>query len=212
MTSPVTEHAPADIRARLRSEGIDVPDRGRLSAEHLAQYEALLSGPLPGPDDDIDLDAMFGELPPGPPGPPVVDDGGPLAPDEPPAPIPPGPERKGRTGAAKVTATVRKDIYAKISLGLELPGRVWAARDPYCGGAFVVQRPAIADALADIVCDSADLVAWFTGPAGGFMKYLKLAAALQPVAVTVYGHHIAHAIGAENGQAEGQPDLSRYVA
>ena len=169
-------------------------------------------GPLPGPEDEIDLDDIFGEMPPGPPEPPLpgpVDDGS-LPPDEPPAPIP-GDRPRGRTGAAKVTATVRKDIGAKISLALELPGRVWAARDPYCGGTFVAQRPAIADALTDIVCDSADLVEWFTGPAGGFMKYLKLAAALQPVAVVVYGHHVAHTIGGETEQAQ-QQDMSRYAA
>ena len=85
-------------------------------------------------------------------------------------------------------------------------------RDPWCGTAFVHQRPAIAEALTDIVCDSADLVEWFTGPAGGFMKYLTLAAALQPVAVTIYGHHVAHTIGIGTEAEQKPQDMSRYAA
>lgn len=176
--------------------------------------------PLPGPEDDIDLEEEFdlGE-PPELPGQPPWDGngGGPdwtdeIPPDEPPADL--GQPKSGprKRGQPKVTTGIRKDINAKISLGLELPGRIWQARDPWCGGAFIHQRPAIADALTDIVCDSADLVEWFTGPASGFMKYLKLAAALQPVAVVVYGHHVAHTIGEDE---QGQPqerDMSRYAA
>ena len=177
--------------------------------------------PLPGPDDDIDLDEEIdlGEPPelPGAPGP--VWDGEPwppedfeqIPPDVPPADLKDQSGKQRRRGAPRVTATIRKDINAKISLGLELPGRIWQARDPWCGSAFIHQRATIADALTDIVCDSADLVDWFTGPAGGFMKYLKLAAALQPVTVVVYGHHVAHTVGEEQEQAQ-QPDMSRYAA
>lgn len=176
--------------------------------EHLA--------PLPGPDDDIDLDEIdLGEPPelpgqePASPWPGTGDEE--IPPDAPPADLKDakgGPRKRG----PRVTATVRKDINAKISFGLEIPGQVWAARDPWCGGTFIVQRPAIADALTDIVCDSQDLVEWFTGPAGGFMKWFKLLAALQPVAVTVYGHHVAHTIGGEELERPRERDMSRYAA
>lgn len=182
---------------------------------HFHRGEQSHLEPLPGPDDDIDLseEIDLGEPPEqgppwyGPGGPPVEDV---LPPDAPPADLKDAKRPPRR--APKVTATLRKDISAKISLGLEIPGRVWAARDPYCGGTFVQQRPAIADALTDIVCDSPDLVEWFAGPAGGFMKYLTLAAALQPVAVVVYGHHVAHTIGSEDQGQGQQQDMSRYAA
>jgi hypothetical protein len=94
---------------------------------------------------------------------------------------------------------------------LELPGQVWKARDPLCGGVFVTQRPEIADALTDIVCDSADLVDFFTGTGGAFMKYLKLGAALWPVAEVVMAHHVVHSVELRQ-EAAPEPDLSRYAA
>jgi hypothetical protein len=148
---------------------------------------------------------------------------------EPPAPDPgadegPGHARKGwakqqapkaARGAAKairVTAGIRQDINAKISMPLEISGRIWQARDPLCGGTFVQQRPDIADALTDIICDSADLVAFFTGPVGGFMKYLNLGAALWPAVEVVTAHHVYHSIALEDAQdGPGTPQAS-YAA
>jgi hypothetical protein len=119
---------------------------------------------------------------------------------------------KPRSSGAKVrvTAATAKDINAKVRIALEVPGRVWQARDEFCGGVFVHQAPEIADALTEIILDSPDLIAWFTGPAGGFMKYFKLLMALQPVGVTVYAHHVSHAIQAE--QAGAKVDPARYAA
>jgi hypothetical protein len=90
---------------------------------------------------------------------------------------------------------------------LELPGRVWEARDPLCGAVFVQQLPSTRSALVDLICQSPDLVAWFTGVGGGFMLYLNLLAALQPVAVTVWAHHIAHSIEAPGQQQQAGPQL-----
>jgi hypothetical protein len=138
-------------------------------------------------------------------------------PDEPPAHAakdwrkPPAPKARGR--AVRVTATIRADITAKISMPLEIGGRIWAVRDPLCGGVFVQQRPDIADALADIICDSADLVAFFTGPGGAFMKYLNLGAALWPVLEVVAAHHVYHTVRLEDAaQAPQQPDMTGYAA
>jgi hypothetical protein len=171
--------------------------------------------PLPGPGDAPDLEAMFAD----PFGPvPAGHDGeldgqaAELEHDAPPAAL--RGEQAAR-GAGPVKAAVRRDIQAKISFALELPGQVWKARDPVCGGRFVEQRPAMAEAWTDVVCDSPDLVAWFTGPGGGFMKYLKVGAATWPVIETVLAHHVIHR-GDQDGKAAGQqpqaPDLSRYAA
>jgi hypothetical protein len=135
-----------------------------------------------------------------------------LGPDPAPADLRDTPGPRSSSTRPKLTATLRRDINAKVSMPLEMGGQLWRARDPICGGTFLEQRPAIADALTDIICQSADLIDFFTGPAGGFMVYLKLAAALWPVVELVLGHHI---FGHGHGQAEqpaARPDLSRYAA
>jgi hypothetical protein len=109
---------------------------------------------------------------------------------------------------AKVTASVRTDIDAKISFALMIPGQIWAARDPVCGGTFVQQRPEISAALTEIVCQSPDLIAWFSGSGGQFMLWLNLAAAAWPVATAAMAHHVYHSI--ETG--EPQADTTRYAA
>jgi hypothetical protein len=171
-------------------------------------------------EPNLEVGEGFGDWPPG------WDDGradygprgkhaGPAA-DEPPAdeqplgPDPqPGPLRDTRPRGThhKITAGIRKDIDAKVGIMLELPGRVWEARDPLCGAVFVQQLPSTRSALVDLICQSPDLVAWFTGVGGGFMLYLNLLAALQPVAVTVWAHHIAHSIEAPGQQQQAGPQL-----
>ena len=110
----------------------------------------------------------------------------------------------------KVTAATRKDVHAKIRFVLVPAGEIWQARDRICGGTFVQQEPAVSDALAEIVCDSPDLLAWFTGPAGGFMKYFRLVMALQPVGLAVWAHHVAHAVEIVDGQQPQQ--MPAYAA
>lgn len=111
---------------------------------------------------------------------------------------------------------MRRDIEAKVGIALEVPARVWQARDPWCGGAFVQQLPETRAAFTDLVCESPDMVAWFTGVGGGFMKWLNVLVALQPVGTMMYAHHIAHAVGQEDehghGQAAGQVPASSYAA
>lgn len=112
--------------------------------------------------------------------------------------------RGGRRPApVRVTASIRQDIDAKISFALEIPGRLWQAKDPVCGSAFVEQRPEIAGALTEIVCNSPELVAWFTGAGGGFLLYLNLCAAVWPVATLVLAHHIYHSVGDQYAEDPG---------
>lgn len=113
--------------------------------------------------------------------------------------------------APRLTATVKADVDAKISFALEIPGRLWAAKDPVCGAAFVEQRPEISAALTEIVCNSPDLLAWFTGAGGGYLLYLNLLATCWPVATLWLAHHVYHSVG-EPG--DGQPDAAygQYAA
>jgi hypothetical protein len=123
------------------------------------------------------------------------------------------PRSKGQKGKPpRVTVGVRGDINAKIGLMLEIPGQIWAARDPVCGGTFVQQRPQISSALTDIVCQSSDLVAWFTGPGGSFMLWFNLAVAMWPVATIALAHHVYHSFGEGEPVDYQQPDYSRYAA
>lgn len=177
----------------------------------------------PGPDG-----ADVGDLDPDDPGGPDGDwpDGwdegrqdygprhaGPPAPEAPEVPLKPdpqpGPLRDTRPRGAhhKITAGVRKDIEAKVGIMLEVPGRVWQARDPVCGEVFVQQLPPTRAALTDLICQSPDMVAWFTGVGGGFMLYLNLLAALQPVGFAVWAHHITHQIETPAQPGQGGPQL-----
>lgn len=119
----------------------------------------------------------------------------------------------------RVTTAVRKDIRAKVALLLGFPAMAVKRKDPYCGTVIVEQVPEISDALVDIICESPDLVAFFTS-GSSYMKYLALATALQPVAETAWGHHVSHKIGGKEikqgaGPAAGPmapADSGRYHA
>lgn len=232
----------AEIREWLRSRGESPSRRGALSRRHMELwYEAYPDQrpagdvrllPDPGLDDDgideyedlgvllpdgpeIDSEASGGggggDGAPGPRTPPAADD----------------PPRHGtkewRRGSGpharalgkrpvRVTASIRGDIDAKIRFTLMVPGQIWKARDPLCGGTFVDTIPDQAEAYTDIVCDSADLVAFFTGPGGNFMKILKVGAALMPVVQVVAAHHVYHTIGEDEQPDMQQPDYGRYAA
>ncbi len=118
----------------------------------------------------------------------------------------PDPKHDGKDSPRRpprVTSTLRRDIRAKIAFAMMPPAVMFRRVDPYCGGELVAQVPDIADAFTDIVCDSADLIEFFSSTEG-YMKWLKVMAALAPVAQTAWGHHFSHTIGnTENGQGAG---------
>lgn len=189
---------------------------------HFVRGVGGYSGPalLPGPDDDFDLGDLEPDADDGPgpdardwgPGPAAdLPDDGEIPPDDPPGPIiaTPGRGRPRGSKNTRTTAALRKDIEAKVGMLLYVPGQVWAARDPYCGGAFVSTIPDQQRVWANLILDSPDVLEWFTGPAGGFMKWLEVIAVLQPVAVTVWAHHVAHAIGDDAGE---RPSARQYAA
>jgi hypothetical protein len=195
--------------------------------------------PLPGPGQiEFDAGIIDVETVPDQPDPGSDDESGPGSPPARPAPaggLPPPPpdeppaharrdwHRQDRAAKAskpgrppRITAAIRADIDAKISFALEIPGRVWAARDPACGAVFLEQRAEISRAMADIACRSPQLVEWFTGTGGGFLMFLDLGAALWPVVTMIMAHHVYHSVELEadgGGHAEPlQPDYSRFAA
>lgn len=200
--------------------------KGKWVRGHARRGEAAPLRPLPGPgspewEEDagiIDIEGPDPHAGPSLSGGPAPDaPAGP--PPAPPADEPPAHARrdwhakppKTKVKAPRITAGIRGDIDAKISFALEIPGRIWAARDPLCGGVFVEQRPDISRSLTEIVCKSPQLVEWFTGAGGGFLMFLDLGAALFPVLQAVMAHHVYHSI--EDGQSQPNPsDLSRYAA
>lgn len=222
----------SEIRAWLRGQNIEVGDKGALPARLIATYNRAhdIAGPriLPGPDDlddlpplsfgtvDVDVPPLERETPPS--GPPPS--GGPDPEPEPGEDEPPpharrewhAPKRGAKTKPKppRITVGIRGDIQAKVSFALQVPGAIWQARDPICGGTFVQQIPDTAEAFTDIICDSPDLIAFFTGPGGNFMKALKVGAALMPVVQVVMAHHVYHSI--EMAPEQGEPDYQQYAA
>jgi hypothetical protein len=97
----------------------------------------------------------------------------------------------------KVTPAQKRDIQAKIALLLMAPAGMAKRRDPYCGGVVVEQLPDISAALADIACDSPEVVQYFTTTGSGFMKWMNLVLALQPVGEMYWAHHVTGAVGRE---------------
>lgn len=220
----------SEIRAWLVGQGEQVNTKGALPARLVAKYNAAhgIDGPrrLPGPDEledlppepfgptiDVPSDSPQESMAPAGPGPSTVLPG--PGPDEPPKHAgrewrQSGPRKRNSKASPKITVGIRGDIDAKVRFALTVPGSIWQARDPLCGGVFVQQIPETADALTDIICDSADLVAFFTGPGGAFMKYLKLGAALMPVGQVIMAHHVYHSVEIAEGEPEQAPQ--QYAA
>lgn len=114
---------------------------------------------------------------------------------------------KGRA----VSARIQKDVRAKTAFMLTAVGGVWQSRDRHCGGVFMDSVPEVSEALADIFCDSPDIVKWFTA-SGKYMKYMTLVMALQPVVTTIAAHHVFHSIDEQNDEPGAAADWSQYRA
>lgn len=118
----------------------------------------------------------------------------------------------------RVTVATRKDIRGKVTMLLAIAGVTWSARDPQCGGALLACAPdretpdgvavGIATAITDLICDSPDLVKFFTS-SGRYMKWLTLAMSVQPVLQMVFGHHVSHTVADD---VESEQDWSQYGA
>jgi hypothetical protein len=198
--------------------GCGTPVTNKWARGHAARGEGgyAASGAIPPPDDpwwEEDSGGPHEDIG-------VIDpaqEPGPSQPDPPPAHGRKQWRKETRTAAARpaaavrVTAGVRKDVNAKLSILLGVPGSVWQARDPLCGGTFMEELPNISAAFANFVCESPDLLEWFTGQGGRFMLVLDILASLMPIGTVVMAHHVYHSveIGAPD---EDQADAPRYAA
>lgn len=105
-----------------------------------------------------------------------------------------GAAETGRVGPAVLTGQQRADLEAVLEL-LALPVLVpLSVRDPHCGGALVDNWDNIREKSVPVICKSPRLVDWLTR-GGGMLDYLALAAALRPVGVAVWEHHIVRSVG-----------------
>jgi hypothetical protein len=195
----------SDIRAWARGAGLPVQDKGALSNDVKEAYLEAHQDDV-SPDDRPVLDDLDES-----PGSDAVEE---LQADPPPkrgesagGRVPRAPRK-----SARVTLAVKKDVKAKVQM-LLLPGAaVYQARDPLCGGAFAEAVPDVADAMVDIICDSPDLLNWFIGGTGCYMKYFGLVTALMPWATVAFAHHVTHAITLEPPDEQAVPDWSMYGA
>jgi hypothetical protein len=114
-------------------------------------------------------------------------------PDDPPAKHQTSKTRAVR-GSVRITAKVRKDVEGKVAFFLSMLTMGVQLRDPYCGRVLDEQSLKIAEKATPIICQSPQLVEWFT-KAGGYMLWMDLALAVQPVAWMAVQHHLMHTVG-----------------
>lgn len=103
-------------------------------------------------------------------------------------------EQRDDLGAAAATA-MRNDVRALIALVYSLPADSLATIDPYCFGPLQDEPTAVGvvDSLTEIVMGSPKIATWVTS-ATGLMPWIKLGAALKPVAVNAWRHHVTHSV------------------
>lgn len=122
--------------------------------------------------------------------------------------------RAKKTPAApvKVTAAKKREIKDFLVLMITMPAATVSMKDPHCGGAFVDNAEAIADALVPLICRNPAMLAWFTSGTGMF-DYFVLLQALQPVATTIWQHHVTKSIDHNHNHGEDQyDDISQFRA
>jgi hypothetical protein len=240
LSTVADQRSPADrvqtgvIRAWGRDNGWpDLSDRGRLPPELRAAFEQAHGAEVEvSAMDEDDLDGLDPDLAPGT----SPDDSGVQAP---PADLDEARERAGRDPeprhlvgrtrrgrpakqpavkqpAVKVTATVRADIEGKLAFWLSIPAEPWMRVDPYCGGTYAENVDQIALKVAPLVCQSPDLVRWFS-KSTTFILWTELGIAVRPVVEAVIAHHVTKRIAlTAEGEAFEQPgggmDFAAYSA
>lgn len=100
-----------------------------------------------------------------------------------------------------VDAKTQADVRAKVMFWFEIFLMPVQALDPYCGKAFQDNLPNITKKLTPVLCQSPEVVKWFT-KSGNFAMWADLAMACWPVIQMIIAHHIAKTIGKEQ---RGQP-------
>lgn len=137
-----------------------------------------------------------------------LDDEGDLLPPDPPAAR--RTVKAPRKTAPKPTKAVQNQVADALTMMITLPAGILAFRDPICGGAILDQADDVVAKLVPIVCRNPAMLRWFTEGAG-YMDFFALAAAVAPIAKTIWAHHVSHTLSLEE-EEEGAEDFNRYVA
>lgn len=109
----------------------------------------------------------------------------------------------------KLTAANKRKVKDILVMMITLPGGALAMRDPVCGGALVRQADPIADALVPIIARNPAMLRWFL-EGGGWMDYMALLMALQPVGAAVWGHHVTGSQRVMTADGEGEDGGHAY--
>lgn len=113
-----------------------------------------------------------------------------------------------------VTKAVARDIQGKVAFLLSMPASMLQPIDPVCFPVLLEQTPEISAKLTPIICQSPDMVKFFTKGAG-FILWLNLAVSVWPVVQVVIAHHLSKR---QETDANGNPiphpvhDYSKYTA
>jgi hypothetical protein len=232
----------ATIRAWAKDNGWpDLPARGKLPEDARAAFEAEHGAPVDvepevSSADDTDLDDLDFEPAPDRSGdgsealaPPAdLDEARERAGRDPEPrhlargrgrgrqPGPPRTRKDSQPPPIKITNAVKADITGKLAFWLSIPAEPWLRVDPYCGGAYAAQVDEIAVKMAPLVCQSPDLVRWFS-KSSTFIMWTELGIAVRPVVEAIIAHHVTKRISLDsNGgvveQQRGGMDFSAYSA
>lgn len=108
------------------------------------------------------------------------------------------------------TKAVQQEVADALTMLITLPAGMLSLRDPICGGAILENVEPVVARLVPIICRNPAMLGWFTG-GSGYLDFMALAAALAPIASTVWSHHVTKSIGHDHDEYE-QSDFSNYAA
>lgn len=109
-----------------------------------------------------------------------------------------------------VTKAIQQDIHGKLTFLLGMSSSMMVTMDPLCVGEFQKHLPNITAKMVPIICQSPDMVKFFT-KSGGFILWLDLATACWPVVQIIIAHHVTKSLKVENGEVL-ERDMSQYKA
>lgn len=133
----------------------------------------------------------------------------------------PGPDETARAsvtdkippldGQIIVTKQIAEDIQGKLAFLLSMPTAMLAPLDPVCMPVIQQNIPQVTAALVPIICQSPDMVKFFTKGAG-FILWLNLGVAMWPIIQVIIAHHLSKSItlDANTGQTIPTKDFTQY--
>lgn len=112
-------------------------------------------------------------------------------------------------GTILVTKQVARDIQGKLAFLMSMPASMLMPLDPICMRVVLDQTPEISARLTPIICQSQDMVQFFTR-SSGFIMWISLGSAVWPVIQVVIAHHLTKSIGHDKEGNKIEKDYSGY--